>query len=272
MSALRHFKFSRKSATISAVKITAAIISFNEEINIVGAIESVRWADQIIVVDSESTDRTRELAEGAGAIVYVNPWPGFSAQKQFATDRACNDWIFSLDADERVSDRLRDEILRLGESPGLVDGFRIPRLSVYMGREIRHGGWYPDRQLRLFDRRRGRWKDVAVHESVEMTPGSKTSSLHADIIHYSVEGPLHHHKMIGERYAPLAAEQMWKSGRRTSRLKAVFSGWAAFIRSYFLKAGFLEGFPGFCIAYFAAHHATMKHLILLELQAKAEGK
>jgi glycosyltransferase involved in cell wall biosynthesis len=266
VSACRHFKFSRKSATISGVKITAAIIAFNEEKNIVDAIESVRWADEIIVVDSESTDRTRELAAAAGATVLVNPWPGFSAQKQFAVDHAENDWIFSLDADERVSDKLETEILEIAKSPDSADAYRIPRMSIYMGRRIRHGGWYPDWQLRLFDRRNGRWKNVPVHESVEMEHWVKVRKLSGDILHYSVEGPQHHHTMIGERYAPLAAEQMYANGRRTSRLKAVVAAWAAFIRAYFVKAGFLDGFPGFCIAYFAAHHALMKHLILLELQ------
>ena len=135
-----------------------------------------------------------------------------------------------------------------------------------MGRRIRHGDWYPDWQLRLFDRRNGRWKNVPVHESVEMEPGVKVRKLSGDILHYSVEGPQQHHTMIGERYAPLAAEQMYANGRRTSRLRAVVAAWAAFIRAYFVKAGFLDGFPGFCIAYFAAHHALMKHLILLELQ------
>ena len=264
--------FSRKSATISAVKITAAIIAFNEEKKIVEAIESVRWADQIIVIDSESTDRTRELAAGAGAAVLVNPWPGFPAQKQFAVDHAANDWIFSLDADERVSEKLKNEIMEIANSLNHADGYRIPRLSVYMGRPIRHGGWYPDWQLRLFDRRKGRWKNVVIHESVVMEPGAKVEKLLGDIFHYSVEGPQEHHKMIGERYAPLAAEQMYANGRRTSRLKAVLAAWAAFVRAYFLKAGFLDGFPGFCIAYFAAHHALMKHLMLLELQDKSNAE
>lgn len=250
------------------MKISAVIITFNEEKHIADAVGSVDWADEILVVDSESTDRTREIAESLGARVIVNTWPGFAAQKQFAIDNAANDWIFSLDADERVSDRLRREILSVKESAAPADGYRIPRLSIYMGREIRHSGWYPDRQLRLFDRRKGRWKQVLIHESVEMAEGSAVERLNGDIMHYSVESASHHHKMIGERYAPLAAQQMIAMGRRTSPLKIIFAGWLAFIQTYFLKAGFLDGFPGFCIAYFAAHHAFMKHLMLFELQTE----
>jgi glycosyltransferase involved in cell wall biosynthesis len=260
------FSFCLFRLTIVPVKISAVIITFNEEKNIEAAIRSVDWADEVLLVDSESTDRTRDIAESLGARVIVNAWPGFSAQKQFAVDQAGNDWIFSLDADERVSDTLKNEILALTESDVIADGYRIPRLSYYMGKAIRHGGWYPDSQLRLFDRRKGRWKDVIVHESVAMADGARVDQLDSDIIHYSVENAQHHAKMISERYAPLAARQMFETGRTTSPVKIAFAGFIAFIQTYFLKLGFLDGFPGFCIAYFAAHHAFMKHLMLWEMQ------
>ncbi len=248
------------------MKISAVIIAKNEENNIAAAIESVSWADEIIVVDSESTDRTREIAEKLGAQVIVQEWLGFSAQKQFAIEQAANDWIFSLDADESVSGVLRDAIAALKESNNSNDGYRIPRLSYYMNRPIRHGGWYPDWQLRLFDRRKGSWKDVLVHESFQMSQDSAISKLSGDIIHRSVENATHHQRMIGERYAPLAARQMLANGRRTSISRIVFAGTLAFVQTYFIKAGFLDGFPGFCIACFASHHAFLKHLILWELQ------
>jgi glycosyltransferase involved in cell wall biosynthesis len=258
-----------KSATILCVNISAVIITFNEEKNIADAIESVAWADEIIVVDSESSDQTREIATASGAKVLTRKWEGFASQKQFAVDQAENDWILSLDADERVSSQLREHILALKNSGFLADGYKIPRLSIYMGRPIRHGGWYPDRQLRLFNRKKGRWKDVLIHESFKMNDGVQTSSLEGDILHYTVENAGHHHRMIGERYAPLAAKQMFDNGRRTSPLKIAIAGPSAFIRTYFLKAGFLDGLPGFVIAKFAAHHAFLKHVILWELQ-KAE--
>jgi glycosyltransferase involved in cell wall biosynthesis len=262
------------SAKILRVKISAVIIAFNEERLIADAIASVAWADEILVIDSESSDRTREIAEGLGARVIVNKWPGFAAQKQFGTDAAENEWIFSLDADERVCDPLKDEILQIKavSDKQIADGYRISRLSYYMGREIRHSGWYPDSQLRLFDRRKGKWKDVEVHESVVMENGSKIARLSSDILHYSIDSAEHHHKMIGDRYAPLAAVQMFKDGRRTSPIRVAIAGPAAFIRSYFLKAGFLDGFPGYCIARFAAHHAFLKHAMLWELQQAEQKK
>lgn len=252
------------------MKISAVIITFNEENNIEDAIRSVGWADEVLVVDSESTDRTREIAESLGASVRINPWPGFSAQKQFAVDHAANDWIFSLDADERVSPDLEAEIGGMRGNGMSADGYKIPRLSYYMGRAIKHGGWYPDLQLRLFDRRKGKWNGAIIHESVQMEARASVGKLNGDLLHFSVESAEHHNRMIAERYAPLGAQRMFGLGRRTSPLKAVFAAWFAFIRAYFLKAGFLDGFPGFCIAYFSAHHAFMKHLMLIELQKTNE--
>lgn len=250
------------------MKISAVIITFNEQENIADAIESVSWADEVIVVDSESSDSTREIAEASHAKVLTRKWEGFAKQKQFAVDQAANDWIFSLDADERVTPELRDEILAIKADGTSADGFRIPRLSIYMDRPIRHGGWYPDWQLRLFDRTKGRWKDVLIHESFKMDEGSRTARLAGDILHYSVQDALHHHRMIGERYAPLAARQMFDDGRRTSLLKIALAGPSAFIRTYLIKAGFLDGLPGLVIAGFAAHHAFLKHALLWELQKR----
>src|SRR6266566_3290730 len=152
------------------MKITAAIITFNEAENIRAACESVAWADEILVVDSESTDATREISAHCGARVIVNPWPGFAAQKQFAIEAASHDWIFSLDADERVSPELQASIRRLREvdESRLADGYRVARRAFYMGRWIRGGGWYPDYQVRLFNRRRGSWGDRFIHESVRL--------------------------------------------------------------------------------------------------------
>lgn len=259
-------------ATIFGVKISACIITFNEEKNIRKAIESVSWADEILLIDSNSTDKTREIAESLGAKVILQDWLGFSRQKQLAVERANNDWIFSLDADERVSEKLKSEILQLKSLPekSLADGYKIPRLSFYMNCPVRHGGWYPDWQLRLFNRKKGKWKDVLIHESVEMQKDAKIEKLKGNLLHYSVENAAYHHRQIGERYAPLAAEQMFERGKKTSRLKIATAGFTAFFQTYILKAGFLDGFAGFCIARFAAHHAFLKHLLLWEKQNKSE--
>ena len=250
------------------MRISAVIIVFNEEKKIADAIKSVFWADEILVIDSESTDATVQIATDLGSRVIVQPWLGFSAQKQLGADAAQNDWILSLDADERVSDDLRLELtnLRSVERPD-ADGYRVPRLSYYMGRAIKHSGWYPDRQLRFFDRRKGQWNGRLIHESVVMTPDAKIADLRQDILHFSIDGPAHHHRMIGDRYAPMAAKHMFRSGVKTSRLRAATAGALAFLRSYVLQAAFLDGFPGFCIAKFAAHHAFLKHALLLEMQA-----
>ena len=250
------------------MRVSATVITFNEESNIKAACESLAWADEIVVVDSNSTDATREVAAAAGARVIVNAWPGFGAQKQFAVDQTKHEWIFSLDADERVSDELRTSIENLRKLPesDLADGYEIARSTYYQQRWIRGGGWYPDRQLRLFKKNRGHWKQRHIHESVVMNPGSRVERLAGDLLHYTSQDAAHHHRMIGERYAPLAARQMFEEGRRTSILGVASAGPAAFIRSLILKGGLRDGFAGFTIATFAAHHAFLKHLMLWEKQ------
>jgi len=254
------------------MKISATIIACNEAANIGDACKSLSWADEVVVVDSGSTDQTRQIAEACGARVFTRDWPGFAAQKQFAVDQTVNDWIFSLDADERVSPELQTSIARLQNEPeaSLADGYRIPRRSFYQGRWIKGGGWYPDWQLRLFKKTRGRWEPRHIHESVKLDSGARIEKLSGDILHYSVRDSAHHHRMIGERYAPLAAQQMFEERRHTSTLKIATAAPAAFLSSYILKGGFRDGLAGITIASFAAHHAFLKHVMLWEKQ-KAQG-
>ena len=257
------------------MKISATIITLNEEANIREACESLAWADEIVVVDSGSTDQTREIAAESGARVISQAWPGFAAQKQFASEQATHDWIFSLDADERVSNELQATIAKLRTTPeeSLADGYRIPRRSYYQGRWIKGGGWYPDWQLRLYRKSRGRWQPRHIHESVEMDYGARVEKLSGDILHYSVRDSSHHHRMIGERYAPLAAQQMFEEGRTTSPLKIATAGPVAFLQTFVLKGGFRDGLAGLSIARFAAHHAFLKHMLLWEKQqSKVEGR
>jgi glycosyltransferase involved in cell wall biosynthesis len=253
------------------MEISATIITFNEASNIKAACESVAWAGEVVVVDSNSTDATREIAQACGARVIVNDWPGFGAQKQFAVEQAKHEWIFSLDADERVSDELKQSILKLRNAKELADGYHISRRTYYQERWIRGGGWYPDRQLRLFQKSRGHWKQRHVHESVTMDPGARVETLSGDLLHYTSQNAAHHHRMIGERYAPLAAQQMFEEGRRTSVFGVASAGPAAFIRSLILKGGLRDGFAGFTIASFAAHHAFLKHLMLWEKQKNSHS-
>jgi glycosyltransferase involved in cell wall biosynthesis len=256
------------------MKITATIITLNEAENIRAACESVAWADEILVVDSESTDATRDIAAQCGARVIVNPWPGFSAQKQLAVDSASHDWIFSLDADERVSPELQSSIAALrtlAQSTTLSDGYRVARRAFYMGRWIRGGGWYPDYQLRLFNRTRGRWGERLIHESVAMDEGARVEILSGDLLHYSMRDTDHHRQMIEERYAPLGARQMLRDGKRTSALRSAVAGPAAFLRSFVLKGGWRDGRAGLTIANFAWRHASLKHTILSDLQSRSRG-
>ncbi|HYW70757.1 MAG TPA: glycosyltransferase family 2 protein, partial [Pyrinomonadaceae bacterium] len=244
------------------------IITLNEAGNIRAACESVGWADEILVVDSESTDDTREIALDCGARVLVHPWAGFSGQKQIAVDNAQHDWIFSLDADERVSPELQSAIAAVRQQPAdqLAAGYRVARRAFYMNRWIRGGGWYPDYQLRLFNRARGHWRHRVIHESVVMEEGARVETLRGDLRHYSMPDPEYHKRMIEERYAPLGAEQMLRDGKRTSALQSAVAGPAAFIRSFVLKGGFRDGRAGFTIARMAAYHASLKHSLLSKLQ------
>lgn len=250
------------------MNISATIITLNEEKNIRAACESVSWADEIVVVDSGSTDSTRQIATECGARVIENGWPGFAEQKQFAAEHTRQDWIFSLDADERVSDELTASVAALRGKPDeqLADGYLIARRALYMGRWIRGGGWYPDRQLRLYRKGRGRWEGPYVHESVRMQTGSRVETLPGDLLHYPVDTPAEHAKMIRERYAPLGARKMFEAGRRTSALEIACIGPATFIRNFILKGGFRDGHAGFTIARLAAHHARLKYSLLRELQ------
>jgi glycosyltransferase involved in cell wall biosynthesis len=255
------------------LKISATIITFNEASNIGEACESVAWADEVVVVDSRSTDATREIARECGARVVERDWPGFAAQKQFAAEKATHEWIFSLDADERVTPELRASIeaLRDADEARLADGYRVARRSFYMGRWIRGGGWYPDYQLRLYKRASGRWEGAYIHESVKLRAGARVETLAGDLQHFSVRDAADHHRMIGERYAPLAARQMFESGRRTSPLRIALAAPSAFTRSFILKGGFRDRLAGLAIARFAAHHAFLKHLMLWELQNNKSG-
>lgn len=257
------------------MRITATIITLNEADNIRAACESVAWADEILVVDSESTDNTREIAAQSGARVIVNAWPGFSAQKQLAVESASHDWIFSLDADERVSPELQASIAALrrrADSTTLLGGYRVARRAFYLGRWIRGGGWYPDYQLRLFNRTCARWGERLIHESVTMDQGARVGIIGGDLLHYSMRDTAHHRQMIEERYAPLGARQMLRDGKSTSALRTAAAGPAAFLRSFLLKGGWRDGRAGLTIANFAWVHASLKHTLLGELQNEKREK
>jgi glycosyltransferase involved in cell wall biosynthesis len=252
------------------MKISATVITFNEEENIAAALESLSWADEIIVVDSESADRTVEIARRYTDKVFVRQWPGYSDQKNFAADQARNDWVFSIDADERVSDELAREIELLALDAGSkVAGFEMPRLTFYLGRWIKHSGWYPDYKLRLYDRKRARWRGEHVHES--LAADGEVIRLSGNLLHFTVRDASEHHLRI-DRYTSLAAEQSYSQGKRASVAALFFTPLATFISSFIVKRGFLDGAQGLAIAFFAAHYAFLKALKLWEKNMGVTGQ
>ena len=238
------------------MKISATIITYNEERNITRAIESLRCVDEIVVVDSGSTDRTVELARNLGARVVESVWPGYAKQKNFAADQASYDWILSIDADESVSEALEAEIWQLKKNGPRFDAYTMPRLAKYLGRWIRHSGWYPDRKVRLYHRGKARWVGDFVHESV-VAQGS-VGELDANLLHFTCDSLSEHMKTM-DRYTTLAAEQMLGLGQRVSWVRLVFQPPWTFFRTYFFKLGFLDGVEGLAIANMAALYNFLKY-------------
>lgn len=235
--------------------VTATVITLNEAAHIQACIASLAWADDIVVVDSGSSDGTPALARAAGARVIERDWPGYAAQKDFAASQASHDWIVSVDADERVTPELAEEIRRVVANPGDKVGFRVPRITFHLGRWIRTTDWYPDYQLRLYDRRHANWAQRRVHESV--TPRGPIGLLTSNLQHYAYRDLAHHHETM-QRYTTLAAQQMYEEGRRGSVSALLLHPPAAFLRNYILKRGFLDGAPGLIISAMNAHYVFLK--------------
>ncbi|MEO7157830.1 MAG: glycosyltransferase family 2 protein [Vicinamibacterales bacterium] len=242
--------------------VTATVITFNEAANIQAALESLSWADEIIVVDSESTDDTVAIARQFTEKVFVRPWPGYIAQKNFAAEQAGHDWIFSLDADERVTPPLADEIRQRLSAPSSASGYRVPRVTFHLGRWLRSTDWYPDYQLRLYHRRRARWAGKYVHESVKAD--GVVEDLRHELQHYAYRDLAHHFQTM-DRYTTLAARQMFEEGRRAGFFDLLVHPPAAFVRNYVLRGGFKDGVPGLIVSAMNARYVGLKFAKLWEL-------
>jgi (heptosyl)LPS beta-1,4-glucosyltransferase len=243
--------------------ISVTIITLNEADHIGAAIDSVAWADEIIVVDSGSADETLAIARTKGARVETRAWTGYVDQKNFAATLAGNDWILSLDADERVTPELASEIRSLLASTPPLAGYRVPRVTHHLGQWIRTTDFYPDYQTRLYDRRRARWRGKYVHESVEVDGGS--GQLAHELQHYSYRDLSDHLARI-DQYTTLAARQMHESGRRGNAVDLLIHPPAAFVRNYILRRGLLDGTAGLTLSIVNSYAVFLKFAKLWELQ------
>ena len=226
------------------MKLSAIIITKNEAANIAACLDGLAFCDERIVVDSGSGDDTVRIAAAAGASVVAHEWAGFGAQKNFALGLAQGEWVLSIDADERVSAALAAEISSaIGR--GDADGYEIPRLSTFLGRPMRHSGWFPDRVLRLFRRGKARFDDAVVHERV-VCEGT-VQRLKEPLIHHPVQ-KLEDALSRMDRYSTAGAEAFVAAGRRVSFIAGIGHGLGAFLRTYVLRLGFLDGAEGFLLA------------------------
>ncbi len=255
---------SRKEPSVP--KLSVYILTYNEEAKIEDAIKSVRWADEIVVVDSDSTDSTVSIARGLGARIVNIPFEGFGKLRNRAIGACTNDWIFSLDADERCTPKAADEIRRIIGTGGPADAYYVPRRNWFMGRWIRHAGWYPDyRQPQLF--RRGAvvfWEKDEVHEGYRVQ--GKKGYLKNPILQIPFRN-LEQLLFKANRYSSLGSDKLMRRGVRGSMFKALAHGLGAFFQIYILKRGFLDGWPGFVIALGNFEGTFYRYAKLMEKQA-----
>ncbi len=249
--------------------ISCVIITYNESKNIGRCLESVSWADENVVVDAHSTDDTREIASAFTDKIHRLKWTGFGPAKEFGKSKASGDWILSVDADEVVPEKLREEVQRITQSQDSLDGYFIPRRSNFLGRWIRHGGWYPDLVLRLFKKERGDFTDRVVHEEVKVN--GSTGSLRNDLLHYT-DPDLDHYLRKLNRYTSLDALQLFRQGRRAGILDILFRPLLTFVKMYFFKRGFLDGLAGLILAISSSFHVFSKYVKLWHLKETKAGE
>ena len=245
------------------MKISATVITYNESANIARCLKSLDFCDEIVVVDSLSQDDTLKIAKSLGAKVYSQRFLGYIAQKQLAVEKASYDWILSLDADEEISSELRASILELKQKEPSADAYLMHRISFHLGRWIRHGGWYPDKKVRLFNRKKARWGGYNPHDKV-IVQGS-IGKLKGDIKHY-VFRDLRHNVDTNNAYSTIMAEDLYKQGERFKLTKLLLKPIGKFFEVYIYKRGFLDGMAGFIIAVGASYSMFLKFAKLWELE------
>ncbi|MFH2135453.1 MAG: glycosyltransferase family 2 protein [Pseudomonadota bacterium] len=244
--------------------LSVILITKNEAENIRACLKSVEWADEVILVDSGSADETVAIARSMGAKVFEHDWPGFGQQKNRALGYASSDWVFSIDADERVTLELRAELEQAMREGG-AEGYYCPRLSQFCGSFIHHSGWYPDYVLRLFRRGKGRFSDSLVHESVKLQ--GRSAKLRSPLLHYSYLDRADVERKVAH-YSDAAAQQMHAAGKRTGLLRAALSAGWAFVRTWVIRLGMLDGGAGWGIAMMNARTTWLKYRKLAALNSQ----
>jgi glycosyltransferase involved in cell wall biosynthesis len=245
-------------------RLSVVVICKNEEDHLRDCLESVTWADEIVVVDSGSTDRTPAIARDYTDKVIHHDWQGYGAQKDFAMTQAGGDWILNVDADERVSLELADEIKALlrREQPR-CNGYSVPRRTFYLGRWITHGGWYPDRKVRLVRRGFGSWGTRPVHE--DLSVDGPVGKLRGDLLHFTYRDITDHVRVINE-FTTLGAQKLYSEGRRRLLLHVLLNPPWKFVRMYVFQAGFLDGVPGLLVAILGSYYVFLKYAKLWQMK------
>ncbi len=258
-----------RAVSMDCLSLSVVIITCNEEANLSRTLASVTWADEIIVLDSGSTDRTREVAESASAKFFVESWKGFAAQKNSALAKASGDWVLSLDADEEVEPALAGEIRAVVSADPSVAGFWVPRKNFFLGRWMKHGGFYPDRKLRLFRRGAGQFEGRLVHEDLQLNGTS--AQLHRHLLHHAYP-TLSDYIEHMNRYSSLGAEVTnARRPRGFSFLDIVLRPKLTFFYNYVLRAGFLDGREGLLLHLYHAGYVSWKYAKAWELGRKQSG-
>jgi (heptosyl)LPS beta-1,4-glucosyltransferase len=243
-------------------QLSVTVVALNQEAHIGPCLASVSFADEIVLVDTWSTDRTVEEARAYTDRIFSTAWQGFARTKNFALDQVRGEWVLSLDTDERVPPALREEIMAVVRADGPLAGYRVPRQNYFGGRWIRHLGWYPDYTLRLFRRGQGRFRDREVHEEVEVT--GPVGTLTAPLEHYSYRN-LQEYAARQDRYARLAAKEMARQGRRPVPGELLWRPFLTFIKLYVIRGGFLDGTLGFNLSWQGSRYNFLKYSYLRQM-------
>jgi glycosyltransferase involved in cell wall biosynthesis len=250
------------------MEISAVIITYNEEKRLEPALKSLAGiAEEIVVVDRYSDDDTLKIAKKYTDCVFQRKWTNFADQKNYANSKARFPWILSLDADERLSPKLREEIIQLKEQEPGCTGFSMPREVFYLGRWIRHSGWYPDRKIRLFQKEKAHWEGKYVHEKLVIE--GEVKKLHGSIYHFTYRNVSDHLRRINT-FSDLGAQKLYAQNKRCRWYHLLFLPFFRFLRAYLLKSGFRDGFAGFTISVLDAYSVFARYAKLREIWKKGE--